>query len=122
MNNELRLHLYLESIHFNTTSAMLYINYVSSVMKDGSATGPRFQMRKTDARLVLDAMQQIVTHAGAVSRFLWPTSKNATARGEELRRLLQIPVGSPLETRGLRNVWGLLFQTERSLCTIFARI
>jgi hypothetical protein len=54
---------------------------------------------------IVAAVQEALTHVAALSRFFWPARKTAlsNARGKRLREAFQVPEGSPLQSRELRN-------------------
>lgn len=47
--------------------------------------------------------QALITFAGNVSKILWPQRAKYFARGEYLRKVLEVPENSPLASRSLRN-------------------
>ena len=49
------------------------------------------------------SLHSLVTHAGNISKLLWPSAKSASGRGAHLRSLLGIPDDSPLKNRTIRN-------------------
>lgn len=60
------------------------------------------------AAQVFAALQEALTHAGALSRFFWPVrerSRLANARGKRLREAFELSDNSPLRSRELRNAF-----------------
>ena len=58
--------------------------------------------------LIFAAVQEALTHAGALSRFFWPMKKDsplAAARGKKLREAFTLTDASPLKWRRLRNAF-----------------
>ena len=50
-------------------------------------------------------IQAFLVAVANISKILFPTDEKSTTRGEELRRLLQVPMNSPIEDRNIRNVF-----------------
>ena len=97
---------YLHAIAFNVRAALSSFGEAGKAMGliDGDETPERI-----DQDFVLNHLQNAIIHAGAISRFLWPTKgkgpagRKTQARGAYLRRALQVPDDSPLADRKLRN-------------------
>lgn len=101
---------YVEAMIFNTSSALLAceraVNIIDQI-EDGRLDA---QAQKGD---LLDALQNIINHSGAISRFLWPPEatprKNKRLkdlhkkRADYLKKTFEISESSPLSNRGLRN-------------------
>lgn len=87
--------------------------YIHSIIYAAERSDSAFQrfdamdMQSTASRLVVATIQEALTHAGAVSRFFWPTNKNqlTVARGGRLREAFHLDDASPLKLRTLRNAF-----------------
>ena len=57
------------------------------------------------AESLLNALQDIISHAASISRYFWPARKNAEhlERGERLRSVYAVDENSPLFNREVRN-------------------
>jgi len=55
--------------------------------------------------LVVASLQEALNHCAAISRFFWPTAKDAlaVARGKTLRQAFRAADDSPLRSRAIRN-------------------
>lgn len=90
---------YLHAITFNVRAALSSFSVTGKAMGlvEESETPERI-----DQDLVLNHLQNAIIHAGAVSRFLWPTKakgaadRKTQARGAYLRQRLKAPDDSPL--------------------------
>ena len=69
----------------------------------------RFALNTRNLKLVFYSSHAFLTHAGNISKLLWPDKRTRNDwpksynRGSELRRILKIPENSPLKDRTLRN-------------------
>lgn len=67
----------------------------------------------TDPAALISVVQEAVVHAGALSRFFWPSPAGKQnnqhelklARGKKLREIYGVTNDSPLANRELRNAW-----------------
>jgi hypothetical protein len=96
---------YLQSMLFNSNSALESAERIVDVIAtiDGL---PDDEIRAiVDPPSLLDALQNVVLQAGALSRYFWPVRKkpHTVRRGERLRRSFAIDETSPLYSRDLRN-------------------
>jgi len=88
-----------------------YIHSVIYAAERSESAFQRFEVAVTEvqsAALTVATIQEGLTHAGALSRFFWPMSKNsslATARGKRLRDAFGLDDKSPLRWRQLRNAF-----------------
>lgn len=98
--------LYLHAMLFNARAA------ISSISVAGEAAGLSSGSRgpqDVPPEMILNELQNVILHAGALSRFFFPPrdrGKGASlsaARAAKLRRAFQVEAGSPLEDRRLRN-------------------
>lgn len=89
---------YIQSMLFNARAAMASLSEIAELSTSDIKNGA------PSARLLLQSMQTLMLHAGALSRFFWPSrTKLHEARGEELRRAFNIKDDSPLADRSLRD-------------------
>ncbi len=89
---------YIEAMFFLTGSAMASADRLERViarMEAGDET--------VDADGALNALQNILQQAGALSRYFWPTGAAYHDRGQYLREQFQLKDNSPLKTQVMRN-------------------
>lgn len=94
---------YIQSMLFNTTSAVRSIEQVNamlSVVRENSPEDPYGALHGTR---FLAELQNLVVHAGALSRYFWAVEQTHRWRGAELREAFQIAEDNPLKNRDLRN-------------------
>ena len=95
---------YIHSILYSTKCCLeAFSRYVVSVEK------------KEPAAVLIGALQEAIGHAGALSRYFWPTpfrdkkrkevAKMIQSRGAKLRLAFGLTKSSPLYRRELRNTW-----------------
>ncbi|WYK06400.1 hypothetical protein DWF04_022405 [Cereibacter sphaeroides f. sp. denitrificans] len=86
--------------------------YIQSIIYAAERSDTAFQRfdkavaESRSAALIYAAVQEALTHAGALSRFFWPAKKDsqlAAARGERLREAFALEETSALKCRHLRN-------------------
>jgi hypothetical protein len=73
----------------------------------------RFLKSNAEPAALISAVQEAVGHAGALSRYFWPSPtgkrnnqyKLKLARGKKLREIYNVNESSPLANRELRNAW-----------------
>lgn len=96
---------YIEAMHFNTTSALDSASNVQAALEAGALYSPDSSEWQESALAIVNGVQAIALQAGAVSRYLWPSSKKPLhlARGERLRIGLGVRDDSSLYNRDLRN-------------------
>lgn len=60
-----------------------------------------------ESELIVATVQEALTHAAGISRFLWPMGRSdlAKARGQKLRAAFTVDDASPLRHRKLRNAF-----------------
>lgn len=90
---------YLQSLESCTVSALMSADLVVRILPEYAKEG---QDRPPSA-LLLNALQNIASQAGSISRFFWPSRKEYKPRGRFLRHKLCISDDNPLKERGLRN-------------------
>lgn len=101
------LAFYEESIRFNSEAAMNSIEYLDKFITMSNKTKGKYEMGRELQTLILDHLQNILTHAAALSRFFWPSKdgihKIHQRRAETLRKNFALNDDSPLKNRNLRN-------------------
>lgn len=95
---------YLESIRYHCDSAMNSIDAVARFIEesiDSSFIDPNAEV------VILDHIQNIVTHAASISKYFWPISdgkhKLHKKRGQTLRAHFNLLETSALKDKSLRN-------------------
>lgn len=90
---------YIESMFTLTRSATAEVSVFREVVRRIIAN------EDSNRDMLLDAVQNLVTYAGALSRYFWPTDKTPLhqLRGERLREAFSIDDSSTLKDRKLRN-------------------
>ena len=94
---------YIQSMLFNTQSAVRSIEVVSTVMSYLTESDDEDPFAAVDTEDVLNHLQNIVVQGAALSRYFWPAGKRYDRRGEYLRQALGITDQNPLKSRELRN-------------------
>jgi len=83
------------------------INYVASFIENNDKSTSESKITRELQILILDHLQNILTHAAALSRYFWPSraGKNELhkKRAETLKRHFGLTDESPLKSRTLRN-------------------
>ncbi len=85
------LHLFLGEVHRQVQFGLT------------AAADLRQAIRRIDTTRVWYSVQSLLVATGNVSRLLWPPRSASRARGETLRRTLQLDSDSPLASREFRN-------------------
>ncbi|WP_303827022.1 hypothetical protein [Asticcacaulis taihuensis] len=101
---------YVEAMIFNTSSALQACERAVNIIEQIEDGKLDVQAQKGD---LLDALQNIINHSGAISRFFWPPEatprktkslKNLHKnRADYLKRTFGISESSALSNRALRN-------------------
>lgn len=94
---------YIQSMLFNTRAAMESLGVITSVMEHLDETKAEFPYEDVDTSDVLNHLQNLVLHAGAISKYFWPIRSGHHARGDQLREAFGITDENPLKSRGLRD-------------------
>lgn len=96
---------YIEAMLFSTTAALEAASRVQSALELGSPHPPASNEWQESALAIVNGVQTIAGQAGAISRYLWPSSKKQPhlLRGERLRVGLAVRDDSSLRNRELRN-------------------
>ena len=107
---------YIESMLFNTTSALRSLNVVIKILEKNQNNEIEIQEYKDR---FLNELHNIVNQSGAISRYFWPASASPRKandsqknihkiRGTYLRNIFDIEEGSPLENRALEMQLNIL--------------
>jgi hypothetical protein len=94
---------YIDSMLFNTQSAVRSIEVLSMVMNYLDESKSPESLAAIDTEDVLNHLQNIIVQGAALSRYFWPVRKGYKGRGEYLRKALGITDDNPLKSRDLRN-------------------
>lgn len=101
------LAFYIESIRFSSEAAMNSIDYLAEFIKMTNETKGQYEMTRELQTIILDHLQNILTHAAALSRYFWPSKPGKhnvhLKRAETLRAEFGLNDNSPLKNRKLRN-------------------
>lgn len=90
---------YIESMLTITRTAMADQSILRTIIED-IKNGKEF-----DRNVLIDVVQNTVTHAASISRYFWPSRKEKIhkKRGERLKEALQIIDSNPIKNRDVRN-------------------
>jgi len=94
---------YIESMLFNSRSAVISIKRVSEILTAISVGTAGKSGGEVEMDTILDHLQNIVVKGAALSRYFWPIRKLHEWRGIQIRTSLSISENSPLKSRDLRN-------------------
>lgn len=94
---------YIQSMLFNTTSAVRSIQMVKAMLATVEENSPEDPYGALYGTRFLAELQNFVVHVGALSRYLWAANQDHRWRGAELRAALQIPDEHLLRNRDFRN-------------------
>ncbi|URL57019.1 hypothetical protein IM816_10115 [Luteibacter flocculans] len=94
---------YIQSMLFNTTSAVQSLGLFNAMLATAQKNSPEDPYGALYGTRFLAELQNMIVHAGALSRYLWAANPNHRWRGAELRGALQITDENPLRDRDLRN-------------------
>ena len=101
------LAFYIESIRFNCDAAMNSIEYVAEFINMTNETKGQYEMNSESQVKILDHLQNIILHAGALSKYFWAVKdgehKLHKKRGQTLRSHFNLNENSPLKDKKLRN-------------------
>lgn len=95
--------MYIQSMLLNSTSAVRSILKLESIFARLPERPTIEDVEKLPVKLVLNELQNMIGHAGALSRYFWPVRKEFSARGATLREVFSLDEASPLFDRDLRN-------------------
>jgi hypothetical protein len=94
---------YIQSMLFNTMSATRSIEEVNAMLAVARENSPENPYGVLYGTRFLADLQNLIVHAGALSRYFWATQPSHRWRGAELRDAFQIADDNPLRNRDLRN-------------------
>ena len=98
---------YSESLRFHCQSALNSSHIVSELLKTPQAKSGRMDEIEGADDIILDNLQNLLIHSGAISRYFWPSKTGAEgvhkSRSDELRVMYAIEDESSLKVRTLRN-------------------
>jgi hypothetical protein len=94
---------YIHSMLFSTTSAIRSIEQVNAMLTAAQKNSQDGSYGILYGTGFLPELQNIIVHAGALSRYLWAVDPNHRWRGAELRKALGIADNNLLRNRDLRN-------------------
>lgn len=94
---------YIHAMLFNTRSAMVSIEWVSTVLEEIYHDLSGNALAQLDRRAMLGELQNIIVQAAALSRYFWPVRQGHEARAKQLRAAFDVADDNPLKNRDLRN-------------------
>lgn len=94
---------YIQAMLFNTRSAVVSIEFVSSALNQISHNQSGEDLSQSDSSAMLGELQNVILQAAALSRYFWPVRRGHEARGHQLRVALAVTDDNPLKNRDLRN-------------------
>ncbi|WP_075179994.1 hypothetical protein [Neptunomonas phycophila] len=101
------LAFYSQAIRFNVESAMVSIEALASFIEMTNDTKGDYEMTGELQDSILDHLQNLLVHAGALSRYFWPSKPGKhdlhKHRAETLKKHFGLTDESPLKSRKLRN-------------------
>ena len=101
------LAFYSQAIRFNVESAMVSIEFLASFAHMTNEAKGEYEISGQLQDEVLDNLQNLFIHAGALSRYFWPSKPGKhdlhKHRAETLKQQFNLTDASPLKNRKLRN-------------------
>lgn len=94
---------YITSMFFNSAAALRSIEQANAMLVVATENSPENPYGVLYGTRFLSELQNLIIHAGALSRYFWPANKDHEWRGAELRNTFGISGDSPLKKRDLRN-------------------
>ena len=98
---------YFEAIRFNVQSAIVSIDFLANFIEMTNETRGEYEMDAELQEQILDHLQNLLIHAGALSRYFWPSKPGKynlhKHRSETLKKHFGLTDDSPLKSRKLRN-------------------
>ncbi|WP_019624492.1 hypothetical protein [Thioalkalivibrio thiocyanoxidans] len=94
---------YIESMLFNSTSAVRSILRLEAVFGKLPDNPTIADVEHLPTKLILNELQNMIVHAGALSRYFWPVRPDHKPRGKLLSKYFAMAEDSPLFNRDLRN-------------------
>ncbi len=94
---------YIESMLFNSSSAVRSILRLEAVFGKLPDCPTIEDVEQLPTKLILNELQNMIVHAGALSRYFWPVRTDHKPRGKLLCNYFAMTEDSPLFNRALRN-------------------
>lgn len=98
---------YTECIRFNCEAALGSVEFVASFIEMTNEKNGNYEMTRELQTKILDHLQNLLTHTGALSRYFWPSKPGPDGlhekRAAQLRQVFGVTDESPLKCRKLRN-------------------
>jgi hypothetical protein len=94
---------YIQSMLFNSTSAVQSIFRLERIFGKLPDRPSTEDVDRLPIRAVLDELQNMIVHAGAISRYFWPVRNEFNERGKALRDCFSVTEANSLFNRDLRN-------------------
>jgi hypothetical protein len=94
---------YIQSMLFNTTSAVRSIEQVQAMLAFARERNEEDPCEALHGTKFLSELQNLIVHAGALSRYFWAVEQSHRWRGAQLREAFRIEEDNPLRNRDLRN-------------------
>lgn len=94
---------YIQSMLFNTSSAVRSILRLEAAFDKLPARPTIEDVEQLPTKLILNELQNMIVHAGALSRYFWPVRAEHKDRGKLLCNYFSMTEDSPLFNRDLRN-------------------
>lgn len=102
------LAFYSQAIRFNVEAAMVSIEFLASFIEMTNETKGNYEKTEELQDEILDHIQNLLIHAGALSRYFWPSKPGKhhlhEYRAETLKKHYGLSEDSPLKSRKLRNL------------------
>lgn len=94
---------YINSMLFNSISAVRSISRIEAVFEKFETSLKNDGVGKLPETAILNELQNMIIHAGALSRYFWPTRRGNHKRGVMLCEIFDMSETSPLRSRELRD-------------------
>lgn len=94
---------YIESMLFNSSSAVRSILRLEAVFGKLPDYPTEGDIENLPTKLILNELQNMIVHAGALSRYFWPVRADHKPRGMLLCKYFAMREDNPLFNRDLRN-------------------
>jgi len=97
------LGIFVDEIMYQCKSALTNWNYLQANLRQ-IRDWSKEDYRKKEEQIFCHIQAFLVAVAN-ISKLLWPKARSSKSRGEELRRILQVPMNSPIRAKEFRNVF-----------------
>ena len=98
---------YMEAIRPHCDSAMKSVDFLASFIKMSNETKGHYEQTPELERSILDHLENLISNAAAIRRYLWPIRDGKhnlhKERGRSLRSMFGIDCNSPLKDKKLRD-------------------